>query len=211
MKLKNNTQFVLDFAISGLFVLLSMILMKFLIPAGNTTIFLSRGSKLVALACIPLIILFLISWFFNKSFKFKNKISVPNSKDLLLIALPMSPVLDYALINSQYLVPSGLLYLIGIPLTFILFFSYIIPIVFSYLGSVKILMISGLSLSFTVMNIAKIFNNPEDQILNGLLVTQGVYLIISFSLTYLLYLLNKKIAYVAVFFFYGYWDSIKLF
>jgi hypothetical protein len=201
MKLKNNTQLILDFAISGLFVLLSMILMKYLIPPGNITIFLSRGSKLVALACIPLITLFLISWFFNKSFKFKNKICLPNSKDLFLIALPMSPVINYALINHQYLVPSGLLYLAGIPLIFILFFSYIIPIVFSYFGSIKILMISGLSLSFTVMNIAQIFNNPEDQILNSLLITQGIYLIASFTLIYLLYLINKKTAYVAVFFF----------
>ena len=201
MKIKINTQLILDFSISGFFTLLSMTVMRFVIPDGNTTIFLLRGFKLVSLVFIALSITFLISWFFNKNFKFKKKINIPELKDFLLLALPMSPVIDYALINSEYLIPSGLLYLIGITLTFTFFFSFIFPIIFSYLASLKILMISGIALSFTVMSMAKIFNNPGQHILNSLLVTQGMYLIVSFAVVYLLYLFNKRIAYTAVVFF----------
>ena len=201
MKIKINTQLILDFSISGLFALLSMTIMRFVIPDGNTTIFLMRGSKLVGLVFIALSITFLISWFFNKNFKFKKKINVPELKDFFLLALPMSPVINYALINSEYLIPSGLLYLIGTTLAFTFFFSFIFPIIFSYFASLKILMISGLALSFTVMSIATIFNNPGNHILSSLLVTQGMYLIVSFTAVYLLYLFNKGIAYTAVVFF----------
>ncbi len=201
MKIEINTQSILDLTVSAFFVLTSMTIMRLVIPEGNTTIFLLRGSKLVGIVFLALSVIFLISWFFNRNFKFKKKISTPNLKDLILVALPMSPIINYALINNEYLVASGFLFLIGIPLIFILFFSYIFPIIFSFIASLKILMISGLALSFTVISVAKIYNNPESHILNSLLVTQGVYLILSFLAVYSLYILDKRIAYIAVIFF----------
>ena len=201
MNIKISTQSILNLTISGFFVLVSMTIMRYVIPEGNTTIFLLRGSKLVGLVFLALLIIFLISWFYNRNFRFKKRINAPNLKDLILLVLPMSPVIDYALINNEYLVLSGFLYLIFVPLIFILFFSYIFPIIFSYLASLKILMISGIALTFTVMSIAKIFNNPDSHIFDSLLVTQGMYLIISFVIVYLLYILDKRIAYTAVIFF----------
>jgi len=201
MNIKINTQSILDLTISAFFVFTSMTIMRFVIPEGNTTIFLLRGSKLVGIVFLALSVIFLISWFFNRNFKFKKKINTPNLKDLILVALPISPVINYALINNEYLVVSGLLFLIGVSLIFILFFSYIFPVIFSYLASINILMISGLALSFTIISIAKIYNNPDGHILNSLLVTQGVYLILSFLAVYLLYIFDKRIAYIAVIFF----------
>ncbi len=201
MNIKISTQSILDLTISGFFVLVSMIIMRYVIPEGNTTIFLFRGSKLVGYAFLTLLIIFLISWFYNRDFRFKKKINTPDLKDLILLVLPMSPVIDYALINNEYLVLSGFSYLICVPLIFILFFSYIFPIIFSYLASLKILMISGIALTFTVMSIAKIFNNPDSHIFDSLLVTQGMYLIVSFIIVYSLYIFDKRIAYTAVIFF----------
>ena len=191
-------QLILDFTISGLFVFLSMTILIFIIPKGLTAEFLFRGSKLVGFAFSVLSIIFLIFWLFNRNFKFKKKIQFPELKDFLLLALPMSPVLDYVLLNTQYLDLYGLTYLIGITLVFSLFFSFIFPIFFSYIISFKILMISGLALSFTVLTMAKIANNPNNHILNSQFVTQGLYLIISFGVVYLLYFFNKKISYAAV-------------
>ena len=81
MNIKINTQLILDFGISVFFVLISMKIMSFVIPEGNTTIFLNRGSKLVGLVCLAFTFVFLISWFFNRDFKFKKKINIPNLKD----------------------------------------------------------------------------------------------------------------------------------
>ena len=77
----------------------------------------------------------------------------------------MSPVFDYALTNIVYLNVSGLFYIIVITLLFSIFFSFFFPIIFSYFGSFKVLMIIGLTLSFTILNLAKIANDPNNHFL----------------------------------------------
>ena len=200
-KIKNNTQFLLDLFTSGILTLLSMLLISFVIPEGVTTKFLLRGSKIVGLISIILGAIFLVFWIFNKNFKFKKKIELPNLKDLILLALPMSPVLDFAIINIEYLDQFSLLYLILITLIFTISFSFILPILFSYFASFKILMISGIALSFTILTMAKIVNNQTNHIFDSQFLTQGIYLIISFSILYLIYSFNKKVSYVVVVFF----------
>ena len=201
MKFKINEQFLLDLSISGFFTIFSMTIIRFIIPDGLTSDFLFKGSKIVSLIFIILSIIFLIYWFFSKPLKFKKKISLPNFKDFILLALPMSPVIDFALINIEYLNLNGLFYLMGVTLIFSIFFSFVVPIFFSYFASYNILMIAGLALCFTILTMAKISHNPNDHILNSQFVTQGMYLIISFAVLYLLYIFNKKIAYtVAIFF-----------
>ena len=107
MKVKINTQFILDLSVSGFFGLISMTILTFIVPPGITKLFLVKGSEVVGLVFIALSIIFLISWFFNRNFKFKKKINLPKLKDFLLLALPMSPVMNYILTNPEYLTPSG--------------------------------------------------------------------------------------------------------
>ena len=78
MKLKNNTQLILDFSITAFFVLLSMTIMRFIIPLGFTSKFMLLGSKLIGIIFIVLLIIFLISWAFDKNFKFKKKLTCPS-------------------------------------------------------------------------------------------------------------------------------------
>ena len=196
MRLKISTQFILDLSISGLFALFSMTILTFIIPLGVTRSFLVGGSKAVAIVFVTLSILFLISLFFNKNFKLKKKIDLPEFKDFFLLALPLSPVINYTLINTEYLTSSGLLYLFATTFTFILFLSFILPIIFSYFASINILIISGLSLSFTILSMPKIYFG--NYLLGNLFFTQGLYLVISFTSLYLLYLFDKKLTYITV-------------
>ncbi len=200
MKLKINTQLILDFSISAFFVLFSMTIMKFIIPLGFTSKFILLGSKLIGIIFIILLIIFFISWYFNKNFKFKKKVNLPELKDTILIILPLSPVIDYAFINNEYLNLNGYFYLIGITLIFILFFTFILPILFSYFASLEMLMFAGLALSFVILNMAKISSNhnPGDSFLNSYFLSQGAYLIILFGVLYLLYILRKGIAYISL-------------
>ena len=195
------TQFILNLTISCFYVLFTIIIITYIFPEGKNVNFLLRSSKLVGLVFSALCVIFLVSWILNGDFKFKKKFNLPEYKDFLLLALPISPVLDYAFLNVDYLNLIGLIYLITATLAFTIFLSFIFPIFFSYFGSYKILMISGLALSFTILSMAKIVNNPNDHLLNSQFATQGLYLIISFGVLYLLYLFNKKIAYFAVIFF----------
>lgn len=200
--IKNKiTQSIFDLSISAIFILFSMAILKFSLPQGLTTDFLLRGFNLISYIAVALNIFFLISWYFDKDFKFKKKIELPELKDLLLLALPMAPVLDYAVLNSDYLDLFGLLYLFAITLGFTIFFSFIFPLVFSYFASFKTLMISGLALSFTIITMGKISDNPDNFFLDNQFATQFLYLIISFVAVYLLYIFNKKVTYVAVIFF----------
>ena len=48
---------------------------------------------------------------------------------------------------------------------------------------------------------ANITNNQSNHIFNSQFLTQGIYLIISFSILYLIYSFNKKVSYVVIFFF----------
>ena len=201
MNLKTNKQFLLDLVICSFFTVVSMTIIGFIIPEGVTSRFLFRGSKIVILVLVVISIVLLVCWFFDTPFKIKKKISVPNLGDFLLLALPMSPILNYVLINLEYLDFNGLFYLIGMTLVFSLFFSIIFPIFFSYFASYNILMISGVAISFAVLSMAKISYNLNDHIFNSQFVTQGLYLIISFIILYFLYLFNKRIAYAAVIFF----------
>ena len=144
--LKNKyLQVLLDLTVCGIFVVLSMAIMIFIFPKGLTSEFLFRGSKIIILVSITLSIIFLISKFLNSNFEFKKKIEFPELKDFILLALPMSPVLDYVLLNTEYLNLYGLIYLIGTTLGFTLFFSFIFPVFFSYFVSFKTLMIAGLA------------------------------------------------------------------
>jgi hypothetical protein len=198
MNFKINKQFLLDLVICGFFTVVSMTIIGFIIPEGVTSKFLFRGSKIVILVLVIISIILLIYWFFDTPFKVKKKISLPNLKDFLLLAFPMSPVINYALINLGYLDFNGLFYLIGMTLVFSIFFSIIFPIFFSYFASYNILMISGVAISFAVLTMAKISYNPSDHILNSQFLTQGLYLIISFIVLYFLYLFNKRITYTVV-------------
>ena len=99
-----------------------MILLTFFIPLGITRSFLVGGYKAVTLVFIALSIFFLISWYFDKNFTFKKKFNFPNLKDSILLALPISPVINYILINSEYLTLNGVFFIIGIALVFSLFF-----------------------------------------------------------------------------------------
>ena len=201
MRFKINTQLIFDLFVSGILTLFSMKLISMLIPDGITLKFLIRGSKIVGFISLILGVIFIIFLIFDKNFKFKKKIEFPRFSDFALIALPMSPVFDFAIINTQYLNFTSFFYLIGITLLFSFVFSFILPILFSYLASLKILMISGLSLSFTILTMAKISGNPASHIFNSQFLTQGFYLILSFTILYLIYSFNKKVAYTLTFFF----------
>ena len=103
MKKNNYQQLMLDFIFSGFLILTSIHILKFVLPKGLTTDFLLRGNKLIIVTVSSLIVIFLLSWIFNKNFKFKKKFEIPEVKDFILIALPMSPVIDYVLLNTEYL------------------------------------------------------------------------------------------------------------
>ena len=54
---------------------------------------------------------------------------------------------------------------------------------------------------FYNFNNGKISGNPASHVFNSQFLTQGFYLILSFTILYLIYSFNKKVAYTLTFFF----------
>ena len=200
MKIRVNTQLILDLCIASFFALFSVSFLRLFVPNGFTTKFLLLGSELAFLAFIILGIFFFISKFFDKGFRFKKKINLPEFKDCILLFLPMIPVFNYALINIGYLDIIGFFYLIGTTLIFSLFFGFILPVIFSYLASLKILMFLGLTMSFIILNMPKMSknHNPGDSLLSTQNITEGVYVFSLFIILFGLYCFKKKIAYTTI-------------
>ncbi len=193
MKLRNLPQTILDLNICALFGMTSMFALKNILPKGYTTEFFDRGYILIGLTLIGLFVLFLS---LRKKIEIKKKFQLPDSKDIILLSLPMSPVITFILLNIEYLNLIGFIYVFFIPFIFCVFFTLILPSLFSYFGSYKMLMISGLAISYTTLNMAQITNNPTTHIFDSQFITQGFYLIGSFVITYILYSFNKKVTYV---------------
>ena len=72
MKLKIDTQFLLDLCVSAFFALFSMKILTLIFPLGVTRSFLVGGYKAVGIVFVTFGIIFIISWFYNKDFKFKK-------------------------------------------------------------------------------------------------------------------------------------------
>ena len=198
MNFKNITQFFLDLSFSGLFILFSMKSFVFVFPKGVTVDFLNRGLFLIFFGTLVVITLFFVSWFLSKNFQFKKKFETPELKDFIFIIFPMTPVISYIVLNIEYLNTQGVIYLFLIPSLFSIFYCLIFPALFSYFASLKVIMISGMSICFTILSMPEITQNPSRHLFNSQFVTQGSYLLISFLCLYVLCALNKKIAYIAV-------------
>ncbi|WP_440651115.1 sulfatase-like hydrolase/transferase [Candidatus Pelagibacter sp. HIMB1495] len=194
-KLKNLTQLILDLNISALFVFLNMLILRYVLIHGPTAVFLDRSYKLVGLAFVILGITFVLFYIKTKNFRFKCNFEFPKLGDFLLISFPMSPVIGFAIINSEYLNLFGFVQVIGVSLIFSIILSLILPLIFSYISSYKMLMISGLALSFTILTMPSITSNPDSHFFNSQFITQLIYLSFSFLIIYIFYLFHRKIAY----------------
>ena len=94
MKLRNLPQIILDLNICTIFIILSMFTLKNILPIGQTTRFFDRGYILAGIALFFFLILFVLSFFFQKDLKLKKKFQLPELKDITLLSLPMSPVIS---------------------------------------------------------------------------------------------------------------------
>lgn len=196
MKLHINLQFIVDLCLCALLIVISSLIIFLVIPYGFTAKFLLINSKLFGIIFFFLLALVLIFFFQNKNYILKKKIEWPNLSDFLLLALPLSPVIDYAIINHDFLNILGFLYLLAVTLLFSIVFGYTLPVLFSYFANLKILMFCGLGLTFVILNMAKIsnFHNPGDSLLNSQIIYQQIYICLIFLTIYIIYNYNKHIA-----------------
>ena len=74
--------------------------------------------------------------------------------DFLLILLPLTPVIQYIINNQDILPMTDSLYVFLIFFIFSAIFIYVIPVLVGLIGSAKMLMILGLTFTYTIINMA---------------------------------------------------------
>ena len=209
MKLKNLSQTILDLNICALFGMTSMFVLKNVLPKGYTTEFFERGYILIGLTLLGLIILFVLSLFFEKKFELKKKFQIPDLNDIMLLSLPMSPVITFIILNIEYLNLIGFIYVLIVPF---------LSVVFLLCSSLRIQLFwikqnandFWLAISYTTLNMAQITNNPTTYLFESQFLTQVLYLIGSFIITYILIHLIKSSLF-SISYIYDKWSLFKLF
>ena len=164
--------------------------------------------KFTSMGTIQIIITaFSSALFIYLYYKKKMRFKLPNPyekfyiKDLFLLLLPMTPIMQYIIMNQDILslYDSLILFVIFIALSLIL--SLLIPIILGIIASKKIFMIAGLSFSYFLFNMASVsasLNYSWHMAGNNILLL--FILVIIFIILFTIYLFDRKFLYMAIVF-----------
>ncbi len=170
-----------------------------LLPPGVNHVFVSRSGKyLFYVACIlgNAFVLFLAVKRQKPSFS-RNDADGFFVGDFTLVLLPLTPLLQYLINNSEIL---SILEIIGLMAVFILvssLFILLVPLLFLKIGSRQALMFLGVAVSFSIINMS-IMSQQFGWYQEGSLKIQGAVFAGIFLFTWLFYISNRKLLYLLV-------------
>ena len=201
-----NKQSILEILFSLILFYVYLYVVENFFPSGINQIFASRMQTVIYYVSITFL-LFLFSIFVFKSvfknaapYHFRELENVKNS-DFLLLLLPLSPILQYIVLNQDTLSIYGNLYVLIISLVILTFIVIFIPVLLSIFVSRILLMSVGLSLSFLLIYVPILaFDYLWHQI--GPLKIQLPTLFILFVGIYLLYKINDKFLKIVILIFF---------
>jgi len=200
--LKNNEKitqiFVNTFIALSVLVLYMLLSIRFL-PEGINKTFVTRFSIRIIILMIVLFFAFFLYFSLkrNRHILYKNTVESFYYSDVLLLLLPMTPIVQYIILNQYMLSFFDNIMLISIFLGLALILSFIIPFIFGIFSSRTVLIITGLSFSFFLFNMASMAADFRWIGIGSLNIQ-----ILIFSLTFIFllfgYLFFRKILYTAV-------------
>ncbi len=195
-----------------------------LMPEGVNTTFATKFLSFIIPALAVSSLLLGCIFLFTNSKRFLN-IKKPHfklrdffSKDLLLIFLPVTPIIQYVILNQDILsiVDSMRIVLFFMALAFLIIF--VIPNILTFFVSRNVLMIISLTFTFLLLNMASLTSGFNWH-LEGNFNVQIAYFIIIFLILFVSYSIDRSITYIAVLLFFVLnvgltlnnfdWDSIK--
>lgn len=173
---------------------LGYFLSRFLfLPSGVNDLFVSRLWKYLLVLAVLVYLAAYLSFRKKKKdkFVFKKTVEKIAAGDLVLILLPLTPVVQYILRNQAML---SLQHSLAVLAFFILLaglYVFIIPALLGILGSVPVMMLSGLAFTFTITSmplLSQYFSWYEA----GSLLVQALFFGGTFLVVWLLYHLRDK-------------------
>ncbi|MBU2540887.1 MAG: hypothetical protein KJ593_03195 [Candidatus Omnitrophica bacterium] len=169
------------------------------LPQGINYVFVTRLYQWLLMLMAMLYFVFFICFYCTRhgSFKYINSVEGFYIGDLFLLLLPMIPIVRYIILNQDSLstFDSIMVFIIFFAVSFIL--TFLVPIVVGIIGSRKILMIVGLSFSYVLFNMASLASDFSWH-LSGSLKIQFIVLVVFFTISLVIYSLNRKFLNIVV-------------
>jgi hypothetical protein len=159
------------------------VFMSFLLPAGVSKTFLIQTAKII----LPITILLFILYFFFNNWRMTKPQLIRATKvelnpgDVLLPLLPLTPVVQYLINNSEILLWWDYIVIILIFLLFGALLIFVIPLLFKNTGATRALMFLGVGFAFLITNMPSLTKQynwfQEGSLQIQLLILLGIWLI----------------------------------
>lgn len=112
-------------------------------------------------------------------------------RDLVLLLLPLTPVVQYIINNKEALLWQDSIVVLAFFILYSGIYIYLLPLLFSIFSSTKLLMITGLAFVYTMTNMA-IFSRTFSWYQSGNFIIQFLFLMGTFTLTVLFYSMKDR-------------------
>ena len=170
------------------------------LPAGVNQVFTDRLWKYLLMLLVVLLALAVLAWLFNKNNRLnfrKYKVDL-HPADFLFLLIPLTPVVQYMINNETILSFADIALTVGFFIIFSSIYIFIIPILFGFLRSSRILMALGLAFAVTIINMAML-SQQFHWFAKGSLKIQLVYMVVFFLVGWILVnLKNRKYLFLIV-------------
>ncbi|HQP61274.1 MAG TPA: hypothetical protein PKX41_08695, partial [Anaerolineaceae bacterium] len=163
------------------------------LPAGVNQVFTDRLWKYLLGLLAVLLVLTVLAWVFDKNNRLSfRKFTVDlHPVDFLFLLLPLTPVVQYMVNNETILSLTDIALTVGFFIIFSSVYIFIIPVLFGFLRSTRVLMALGLAFAVTIINMA-ILSQQFHWFAKGSLKIQLVYFAVFFLVGLILFHLKNR-------------------
>ena len=163
------------------------------LPAGVNQVFTDRLWKYLLGLLAVLLVLTVLAWVFDKNNRLSfRKFTVDlHPADFLFLLLPLTPVVQYMVNNETILSLADIALTVGFFIIFSSVYIFIIPVLFGFLRSTRVLMALGLAFAVTIINMA-ILSQQFHWFAEGSQKIQLVYFAVFFLVGLILFHLKNR-------------------
>ncbi|MGM0652812.1 MAG: hypothetical protein ACQES4_08555 [Bacillota bacterium] len=179
---------------SALLLLLYALTFYLFLPEGVNRFFTQRLITILLPALILLLVISALIYYYRRDPKlFNEKGARPllDKNDLPLLLIPMTPIARYILLNLDILNLFHALLVFVIFLALALLLTLVIPLLFARIGIKSMLLMTGLSFTFTIFNMAAL-SADNFWHMTGSLRAQLPVLMLAFLIPLLIYHLDRR-------------------
>lgn len=202
LRKKDGLDFLIQLLIAGLFFFAYAFFFSKIVQKGINQHFLARSLTVFWPLLIVIVLLLAIIFFFKKkTLKLEQTNGTISFYDLFLMFLPLSPIVQYIILNKDILGFLNSIILIFCYSVIIIFFCFVFPLIFSFFGYQKILMILGASFCFMIFNMPSLAVRFKWHLKGYLIIQVVVFLSVFFIIVFFHYFNKKILAIMVVAFF----------